>query len=61
MKKTYSKMTTDLLLIENEGSFMQCSVRVKHQVFIEDYQIYDGFSGANATTDGKDWNVTFDD
>lgn len=59
MKKTYDKLSTDLLIIENEGSFMSCSVRVNSRIVVHEYDTFE-FAG----TDGyktEEWTLGFDE
>ena len=57
MKKTYNKLSTDVLIIETEGSFMECSVRVDAEYEIESMHTYDGFDGSNKS----EWKIGFED
>lgn len=69
MKRTYVKLSSEILMVETESSFMGASVRLQSSVTVEEYKSY-GWEGATladpsaikdgaVTTDGA-FNVTFD-
>jgi len=69
MKRTYVKLSSEILMVETESSFMGASVRLQSSVTVEEYKPY-GWEGAtladpsaikdgSLTTDGA-FNVTFD-
>lgn len=55
MKRTYSRLSSELLRFDTEAGFMQCSVRVEAEFTVEEYQEFT-FDGGSKTHE-----ITFDE
>lgn len=60
MKKTYSKLKTDRVVVSTESGVMSCSTRVNTTVRVEDYHTYE-FTGSGAINDGAAWRIGFEE
>lgn len=64
MKRTYSKLSSEIIVVETESAFMGASVRLETSVTTEDYRDFDDWgttadTGYSSVVDGA-FNVTFD-
>ncbi len=60
MKKTYNKLTSDLLLVETEEGFMGCSVwsrNVQVHSYVDNTDWID--AEGNSVTDVSEWGIGF--
>ena len=55
MKRTYCRLSSELLWLDTEAGFMACSVRVDADFTVEEYQEYT-FDGGSTTHE-----ITFDE
>lgn len=58
MKKTYSKLKTDRVVVSTESGIMSCSARVNTSVTVEEYHDYT-FTGDHVKDGGKAWEIGF--
>jgi len=56
MKRTYVKLSSELLLLNSEEGFMTCSVRMNEEVSVEDWH---DFFGTDETPGFRE--IGFDD
>ena len=67
MKKTYSKLKTDRVVVSTESGVMSCSVRVSVQVGVEDYKTYNtwdtslGAGHGSLEDGGAAWKIGFEE
>lgn len=64
MKRTYVKLSSEILMVETESSFMGASVRLETSVTVKDYEVYKDWgttadTGYDSVVDDA-FNVTFD-
>lgn len=66
MNKSYSKPSTTLQSLKLEGTFMNCSVRGKMAIEIENYETFSDFNTSNLNeyhqgSTASDWKIGFDE
>lgn len=61
MKKPYSKLKTDRVLVSTESGVMSCSTRVEIGPTVHDYTVYE-FAGTKTFDNGESaWEVGFEE
>lgn len=53
-RRTYSKLSSELIQLDTEMGFLACSVRVENSVTVEDYHVAGDFQEAITSQGGTD-------